>query len=269
MHVTGLDDHAHFARRRPGDRGAGDEHTRHIRLHRCWIVDGRALIAFERDAEHFEERRILAIASQQQHEISRDLLVEQNRIFADLPHARPRKKTHVTVSNQRANLRQQPELDHFRIEVLPPVADRHIGAGTRAANRSLDRRVAAADDEQALAKIFVRITEVMADVGEVFAGNADQSRRVHCADGQYQNLGANAVLRSLQLESAARQLIDLHDALVRADCEPKVLHERTQIGEKLLAADLLLMRRLDRHVCQRKAIGARMKKHLWRIPLDR
>src|SRR5438552_13574637 len=73
----------------------------------------------------------------------------------------------------------------------------------------------------------------------------------------------------MDLEPAARQLVDLHTALVRSDLKTKVLDQPAQIGEKFFAGDLLLIRGLDRHSCEREPIGAGVKQHLRRIPLDR
>src|SRR5438067_150359 len=48
-----------------------------------------------------------------------------------------------------------------------------------------------------------------------------------------------------------------------------MLYECAQVGQELLARHLLLIRGLNRHSSEREAIGARMKEHLGRIPLDR
>ena len=47
-----------------------------------------------------------------------------------------------------------------------------------------------------------------------------------------------------------------------------MLYERAEVRQEFLARHLLLIRGLNRHSCEREAIGARMKQHLRRVPLD-
>src|SRR2546421_442118 len=81
---------------------------------------------------------------------------------ANLAHRSARQVSHETVADQRAHFRQQPELDHFRIEVAAAIADGHLGAGAMAAHRRLGRGIPPADDEQPLAEVRVRIAEIVA-----------------------------------------------------------------------------------------------------------
>ena len=172
VHVAGLDDHRHFARRRSRDCRSGDEHAGHVRLHRVGIVNRLARGARELDAEHFEKRRVLPISGHEQHEVGRDFLFggKQHRPAANLDHRCARQESHFVVANQRAHFRQQPELDDLRIEIVAAITDRHVGAGALAAHGRFDRRVAPADDQQSLAEVRVRIAEVVADVRQVLAG---------------------------------------------------------------------------------------------------
>src|SRR5438876_310753 len=72
-----------------------------------------------------------------------------------------------------------------------------------------------------------------------------------------------------QLESASRQFFNVDHSFVRSNGEAEMLDQCAEVSEELLARDLLLIRGLNRQPRQRKAVGAGVKEHLRRIPLDR
>src|SRR5205085_3105038 len=75
VHVARLDDHRYFSGWRAGYCGAGDEDAGCVRFHRLGIVNRLTIVAAQFDAEHFEQRRVLAVAGHHQHEIGVDRLV--------------------------------------------------------------------------------------------------------------------------------------------------------------------------------------------------
>ena len=84
----------------------------------------------------------------------------------------------------------------FARQLGPAVADRDVRTGVVAAQRRLHRRVLAADDQQPLAEIRVRVVEVVADVRQVFAGDVEPARVVGPAGDEDEPAGRGSPRRA-------------------------------------------------------------------------
>src|SRR6185312_13584380 len=90
----------------------------------------------------------------------------------------------ASILNQPVDLRQQPVLDARGIELRPTIAERNSCPRVVTTQRGFHGRVLSADHQDLLAKIGVRIAEIMAHMRQVFAGNVEPSRLVGPAGAQ-------------------------------------------------------------------------------------
>src|SRR5439155_7731001 len=102
--------------------------------------------------------------------------------------------------------------------------------------------VFAADDQHVAGEISVGILEIMGDVWEVFAGDAEAARVIGAAGGEDQLVDAGGAFAGARVGGEDESVgggvggaIDGDDRLVGADFEIELFYDAAEVGEVLLA----------------------------------
>lgn len=144
---------------------------------------------------------------------------------------------------------QDMTLDRMHIKLGPAVADRDLRTGTPVAQRRLDGRIPASDDEQPLAKAVVRTPETVTDVWQIVPRNAKRLWPVDIALGQDHVSRPVGVFRApcprAQQETSVLPL-QVNHGLVGPDPEVILLDNGTQVGQAFPVCDALMVHALDR-----------------------
>ena len=120
-------------------------------------------------------------------------------------------------------------------EVATAVHERDVGVGElRERERDLDRAVAAADDDDAVARIASRIVDLIDDVWQVIARHAETSGRSAPADREHHAMRGHPLVLGLD-DQAVVDRSDRGDLRVFGDRQLRLLHDRLeQLEQRLL-----------------------------------
>lgn len=145
----------------------------------------------------------------------------------------------------------EPVFDVVFVDGVAVVGEVDAGAGAVAAEGGFDGGVAAADDEEVLVEVGVRVVEVVGDVGEVFAGDVEEVGFFGATGGEDEFLGEPGEFFAEKLavdvafgadeEGVVGLAFDVGDAGVGVDGELELEDDGAEVGEVFFAGGFFLV----------------------------